>query len=82
MDIGTVVRDSGSTIHAKKSGWRSTQPLIDYKRCTSCGWCWAYCPEPAIRLEGGKYIIDYSFCKGCGICAVECPLHCISMVME
>lgn len=82
VDIGFVAREPGSTVKAETTVWRTSRPVIDYDRCTACGWCWVYCPEPAIRLEDGRYIVDYQFCKGCGICGVECPLKCVAMVPE
>jgi len=69
----------------KTGTWRTFKPIIDYSRCTKCGWCIVYCPEPCIYSEStkeGKIVIDYDFCKGCGICAEECPIKCIDMVME
>ncbi len=82
IDAGFVITKPGSTIAVRTGEWRTFRPVIDYKRCTNCGWCWAYCPEPAITLTGGKYIVDYDHCKGCGICVAECPLKCIQLVRE
>lgn len=82
MKPGFVISDAGSTVAIKTGEWRTFKPIIDYARCTNCGWCWAYCPEPAIALVDAEYVINYDFCKGCGICAVECPIKCIAMVRE
>ncbi len=82
MDTGFTINRPGSTVSVKTGEWRTFKPVIDYERCTNCGWCWAYCPEPAISLSDGKYVVDYDHCKGCGICVAECPLKCIQLVRE
>ncbi len=82
MEMGFVIPRPGSTLDTPTGDWRSEKPLIDYSKCNSCGWCWAYCPEPAISLVDKKYVINYDYCKGCGICATECPLKCIQMLIE
>lgn len=81
MAIGFVT-DTPSRLINKTGTWRTLKPIIDHSKCTKCGWCYVYCPEPCISIENSKYIIDYEFCKGCGICAVECPMKCIEMVRE
>ena len=52
----------------------------------SCGLCWIYCPDNAVKLieKDGKYSYeyDYDYCKGCGICANECPTNSIHMEDE
>lgn len=66
----------------KTGGWRVFRPVVDHTKCTRCGWCSVYCPEPCISVVDGKYVVDYDFCKGCAICAEECPVKCIEMVRE
>ncbi len=68
--------------------WRSKRPVIDPKRCLTCGdrprdchLCWMYCPEVVIA-PGSPPVIDYRYCKGCGICGRECPRKAIRMVPE
>jgi pyruvate ferredoxin oxidoreductase delta subunit len=68
--------------------WRSKRPVIDPKRCLTCGdkprdcqLCWMYCPE-AVIAQGRPPVIDYRYCKGCGICGRECPRKAIDMVSE
>ncbi|MEM2872615.1 MAG: 4Fe-4S binding protein [Nitrososphaerales archaeon] len=84
MQEGFITKTLSESIN-KTGTWRTFKPIIDYSRCTKCGWCVIYCPEPCISFESsgdGKVVIDYDFCKGCGICAEECPIKCIDMVME
>lgn len=50
--------------------------------CNSCGNCWVYCPDSAIKWVNGYPEVDYDYCKGCGICARECPRGVIEMVRE
>ncbi|MFW9848847.1 MAG: 4Fe-4S dicluster-binding protein [Candidatus Thorarchaeota archaeon] len=80
--------------NAKKyltGGWRAKKPIINEEDCLwikngTCGLCWIYCPDNAVRLieKDGKYSYeyDYDYCKGCGICANECPANCIHMEDE
>ncbi len=79
LTIGAVIEEPGSTVKNKTGDWRTLKPVIDTKKCTKCGICWAFCPENAISP---KIKINYEFCKGCGICAAECPLKIIKMVKE
>jgi pyruvate ferredoxin oxidoreductase delta subunit len=69
---------------AGKTGtWRWQKPIIKIDRCTRCGLCWLYCPEPAFHLDDDGYPhIKYDWCKGCGICFRECPSNAIEMVKE
>lgn len=62
--------------------WRSQRPVLDPGRCNQCGICWMYCPDNAIRPEGGSFQISYTYCKGCGICVKECPRRAITIVKE
>ena len=66
----------------KTGAWRSLKPIIDHGKCTKCGVCWIYCPEPSILIENDRFVIDYDYCKGCGICANVCPVKAISMIRE
>lgn len=77
----TIVLEPGNTVQNETGSWRSLKPVVDAEKCTGCGLCWLYCPEPAIT-KGKPAIIDYRYCKGCGICANECPVKAITMVEE
>ncbi len=77
----TIVLEPGNTVQNETGSWRSLKPVVDAEKCTGCGLCWLYCPEPAIT-KGKPAIIDYRYCKGCGICANECPTKAITMVEE
>lgn len=73
--------EPGSSARYETGSWRSSRPEVDPAKCTACGICWLYCPEPSI-VKGKPYRIDYRYCKGCGICAHECPVKAIKMVPE
>ena len=62
--------------------WRSSRPILDTNKCTSCLLCFIYCPDSSISWDGKKVGINYKYCKGCGICAKECPVSAIEMVKE
>ena len=66
----------------KTGKWRSVRPEIDHNKCISCMICWKFCPEPAIKITGGKPRIDYDYCKGCMICVEECPVKAIKAAEE
>lgn len=48
--------------------------------CTSCGICYLFCPDLAVRIVDGRCEFDLEYCKGCGICEKECPSR--ALVME
>lgn len=81
LQAGAKITEPGSTVRYETGSWRSSRPEIDSTKCTACGICWLYCPEPAIA-KGKPYTIDYRYCKGCGICAHECPVKAIKMGPE
>ncbi len=65
----------------RTGSWRTLVPEIDERRCTRCNFCWKYCPDDAIELDGRGYpVLVLDACKGCGICAEVCPPHTIAMV--
>lgn len=82
VEMGAVILRPGSSESNITSTWRTFKPVIDYNKCTDCGLCWVFCPEPAIYKQGKRYYIDYDHCKGCGICYQECPLKAIMWVKE
>lgn len=82
LPIGLIAIEPGSSAKAKKWFWREQKPILNWDKCTGCGWCWVYCPEGAVKPKDKKYEIDYDYCKGCGICAEECPVKAIEMVEE
>lgn len=82
LDRGAYLRYPGSSVHRKTGDWRVNMPVKNDK-CTSCGFCWAYCPDTSILFQDGKMVgFDYEHCKGCGICSKVCPVKCITMVKE
>ena len=57
--------------------------MIDLSGCTRCFYCFALCPEGAIRLDKENYPqVDYQYCKGCLVCVEECPTKTIDKVRE
>jgi len=49
--------------------------VLDRRKCTLCGACYAACQYGAIRLEAGRPVFERRVCKGCGRCAVNCPME-------
>jgi NADPH-dependent glutamate synthase beta subunit-like oxidoreductase/Pyruvate/2-oxoacid:ferredoxin oxidoreductase delta subunit len=50
--------------------------------CNDCDNCRTFCPDIAVRVEGGARRIATEFCKGCGVCVEECPRSAMAMDME
>ncbi len=87
---GNII-EPGNAVKYKTGGWRAQRPVHDDTNCLwikngTCGRCWIFCPDMAIRLieKNGKYSYEYNLdaCKGCGICANECPTDSIKMESE
>ncbi len=82
ITIGAVV-EGGTSANYHTGGWREgKKPVIDLTKCKECGICELYCPDSAVRVEGGRYVIDLKYCKGCEICEYECPAEAIQMIDE
>ncbi len=85
IPIGGVILEPGSSSCYQTGSWRTFRPVWNEEKCIHCLFCFMFCPDSAIIVEGGKIKgIDYRYCKGCGICAQECPakVKAISMVEE
>ncbi|MFX1369450.1 MAG: 4Fe-4S dicluster-binding protein [Promethearchaeota archaeon] len=87
---GNII-EPGNAQRYRTGGWRAQKPVHDDADCLwikngTCGRCWIFCPDMAIRLieKNGKYSYEYNLdaCKGCGICANECPTDSIKMESE
>jgi len=54
-------------------------PLIDYKKCTSCGICYNKCPAGSFvdRIKTRPYAIISPKCDGCGECLKVCQFKAI-----
>jgi len=83
INTGAMIFEGGSSLKNKTGAWRSSRPVIDKKRCISCGICLKFCPEGCIKYDKHKKAdVNYDYCKGDGICARECPVKCIKMEKE
>lgn len=83
MRFGNIYPHAATSRRYRTGDWRSERPVIDREKCTNCGMCWLYCPEPAIvAKDDGSYEVDLYYCKGCGICTTICPRKCITMEEE
>ncbi len=91
IPMGGNIIVPGNSKEYKTGGWRAKRPVHNDDTCLwikngTCGKCWTYCPDNAIKLteKDGKYYYeyDYDYCKGCGICANECPTQSIKMESE
>ena len=83
INTGAIIFEGGSSLKNKTGAWRSSKPIIDKKRCISCGICLKFCPEGCIKYDKTKKAdVNYDYCKGDGICARECPVKCIRMEKE
>lgn len=61
----------------------SSKPVVDQKKCTSCGQCVRYCASDAIHLDGSKKAyIEYEKCVGCGQCVAVCQYEAVEPVWE
>lgn len=47
--------------------------VLDRRKCTLCGACYAACQYGAVLLEETRPVFDRGVCRGCGRCAVICP---------
>jgi len=85
IPIGGLILEAGNAEEYQTGTWRTYRPVWDEGKCIHCLFCWIYCPDSAIIVEGGKMKgIDLEHCKGCGICAQECPpkVKAIEMALE
>ncbi len=57
----------------------SARPVIDYKKCNSCGLCVKNCRFEALRMVNGRPKLNQFLCEGCGACEVICPQKAIKL---
>jgi len=56
------------------------KPIIDYKKCTTCGTCVEVCPVTVFAKKGKKVVVDKpSDCIGCRACEAQCPAQAIKV---
>jgi len=59
-------------------------PVIDYKKCTTCGTCVSVCPVTVfdMKTDGKKkktVVARPSDCIGCRACEAQCPVQAIKV---
>lgn len=59
-------------------------PIIDYKKCTTCGTCVQVCPVTVFETKGeGKkkkiVVAKPKDCIGCRACEAQCPVQAIKV---
>ncbi|KQM12570.1 pyruvate synthase [Methanomassiliicoccales archaeon RumEn M1] len=83
MTAEDVIMKPGTARQYHTGSWRSRRPEVDKDKCINCLFCWMFCPDNSILVEGGEMKgIRYTHCKGCGICVRQCPKDAITMVEE
>jgi len=83
LPIGALIERGGTAEEFKTGDWRTDRPIWDKEKCTSCLFCFIYCPDSSIIVEDSTMVgIDLDFCKGCGICKEVCPKGAIEMRRE
>ncbi len=50
---GGTITEAGSARRYKTGDWRSQKPEVDKDKCIDCLWCWVYCPDNSVLVEGG-----------------------------
>jgi MinD superfamily P-loop ATPase len=55
-------------------------PVVDPKRCTSCGRCSQACRYGAIACVGKRVLVFAELCHSCGGCVLACPAEAIREV--
>jgi len=76
LGIGGINKEAGSALkNFTGSSRKGESPQFYQDTCINCFFCWVFCPENAIIIDGEKIAgINYDYCKGCGICVNECPV--------
>jgi len=76
LGIGGINKEAGSALKNFTGSSRKGEiPQFYQDTCINCFFCWVFCPENAIIIDGEKIAgINYDYCKGCGICVNECPV--------
>lgn len=60
--------------------WFVAKPVVDPKRCISCGMCVKMCPPQSLVLKKGKPVFKLSKCIRCYCCQEHCPCGAITPV--
>ncbi len=71
------------TTKMKTGDWGTEWAYVDEEKCTGCGRCVTFCPEPAVELvekdDKKIAVVNHDYCKGCWICYTVCPAEAIRM---
>lgn len=82
LPLAGLIEEAGTAENYTTGTWGTFKPVFVAEHCIQCLFCWVYCPDAAVKLEGGKVVgFDYDHCKGCAICEYECPTKIKSIVM-
>jgi pyruvate ferredoxin oxidoreductase delta subunit len=75
LPLAGIIEEAGNAHEYETGSWGTFRPVFNAEICIQCLFCWVYCPDSAILVNGeGEVVgIDYDHCKGCEICSVECP---------
>ena len=50
-----------------------SRPLLDPKKCISCGMCEKMCPPHSLKMKNGKPVFHLDTCIRCYCCQEHCP---------
>jgi NAD-dependent dihydropyrimidine dehydrogenase PreA subunit len=50
----------------------NVKPVINAKKCTSCGSCKDVCPQELFEFKNGKIVVIKGECLGCKVCEAVC----------
>lgn len=70
--VGDIIGLTHKKIKERTFRTHSVLPIVDDKKCITCGLCKKSCVYEAITV-GDKLTIDEDKCFGCGLCVARCP---------
>jgi len=87
-NVNLLLSSSPVSFHRREDGGfelgMQTRPNpIDWRQCTSCGYCLEACPQGAVKqIPGWRFTIDTQVCDECGKCVDACPASAIQLHRE